>query len=172
MKLRNIKIIGVLLVVLINLLGAQPAKAMNPLEEAYVANIEKYTLAVDLEQKKYDKLGASPAFQSNSPTSAKYKSAAKNMIRSIDKMSVTFRKLEALTAPESFASTEPFLKGWIKYSLEYYALSKKALAPKFKYTEAVSEELMDLAINKGKWWEELSREFAQDYAELQTPPTN
>jgi len=171
MKLRNIKIIGVLLVVLINLLGAEAAKAVNPLEEVYAANFEKYVNAIALEEEKYLKLGQSPAFRS-SPTSAKYKATAKNMIRSIDKMSVTFRKLEALTAPESFASTETFLKGWVKYYLEYNALSKKALAPKFKYTEAVSEQIMDLNINTGKWFDELNRAYSEDVAELQTPPTS
>lgn len=171
MKFRDIKIISVLLVVLINLLGAQAAKAISPLEEAYAANFEKYFNAIVLEEAKYFKLGLSPAGQS-SPTTAKYKATAKKMIRSIDKMSVTFRKLEALTAPESFRSTEIFLKGWIKYFLEYNALSKKALAPKFKYTEAKSEQIMDLAINVKKWAEELQSSYYEDVAELQTPPTD
>ena len=171
MKFRNMKIIGVLLVVLINLFGAQPAKAMNPLEEAYTANFEKYVNAIALEDKKYRKLVSSPAFQS-SPTSAKYKAAAKNIIRSLDKSTVTTRKLEALTTPESFASIEPFLKGWAKYSLEFDALLKKSLAPKGKWTDAISEELNDLNIIRNKYWEEVKIEYNQALAELQTPSTN
>jgi hypothetical protein len=171
MKLSDIKIIGVLLVVLINLFGAQPAKAMNPLEEAYVTNFEKYVNAVVLEEKKWSKLVASPAFKS-APTSAKYKAVAKNIIRSNDKLTVTIRKLEALTAPESFASIEPFLKGWAKYYLELNALLNKSLAPKGKWTDAISEEVNDLNIIRNKYWEEVKVEYNQALAELQTPPTN
>ena len=170
MKFRNMKIIGELFVVLINLLGAQPAKAMNPLEEAYIANLEKYANAVFDEDEKFYELNDRLGLQA-STTSAK-KATSKNLIRSIDKMAVTLRKLEALTAPESSENLEIFLKGYVKSWLELNALYKKGLAPKFKWTEASIQQILDLRIMTQKYLDEMNREYTEYVARLQAPPTD
>ena len=170
MKFRNMKIIGALLVVLINLLGAQAAKA-SPLEEAYMANLDKYVNEVILEAEKFRKVGAFPPIPS-SLTSAKYKATVKNMIRSIDKMTVTLRKLEALTAPESSENLEIFLKEYVKSWLELNALYKKGLAPKFKWTQASIQQILDLRIYIQQNLDEMNRGYTEYVARLQAPPTD
>ena len=170
MKFRNMKIIGALLVVLINLLGAQPAKAMNPLEEAYIANLEKYANAVFDEDEKFYELNDRLGLQA-STTSAK-KATSKNMIRSIDKMAVTLRKLEAFTAPESLKSTEITLKRWVKSYLEYNACRKKVLAALSKSTKLCNEQPKDLRIKMLKYLDEANLSLAEDVARLQAPPTD
>ena len=88
MKFRNKKIVGVLLVLLVNLFGAQPAFAADHL--LYSQNINKYyNLIIVVEVSKFNKLLDDPAYNS-ARTSAKYKAWVKKVNSSSSKISAAY----------------------------------------------------------------------------------
>ena len=130
MKFRNMKIIGTLFVVLINLFGAQPAFAADPLDLLYGQNTDKYYNSVIIvEVPKFNKLLDQPAYNS-ARTSAKYKAWVKKVNSSSSKISAAYSKLAALTAGPSFSKSDALLKTYCASSLDFYATTKKALAKK------------------------------------------
>ena len=130
MKFRNMKIIGILFLVLINLFGAQPAFAADPLDLLYGQNTDKYYNSVIIvEVPKFNKLLDQPAYNS-ARTSAKYKAWVKKVNSSSSKISAAYSKLAALTAGPSFSKSDVLLKTYSASSLDFYATYKKALAKK------------------------------------------
>ena len=143
MKFRNMKIIGVLLVLLVNLVGAQPALAVNPQDTAYSTNIDKYyNSVIVVEVAKFNKLLDQPAYNS-ARTSAKYKAWVKQVNASGSKMSAAYSKLAALTTGPSYTKSDALLKIYSASSLSFHATYKKALAKK-KSMEADTTLLNDL----------------------------
>ena len=128
MKFRNKKIVGVLLVLLVNLSGAQPGFAADDL--LYGQNINKYYNSIIVaEVSKFNKLLDDPAYNS-ARTSAKYKAWVKKVNSSSSKISAAYSKLAALTAGPSFSKSDVLLKTYSASSLDFYATYKKALAKK------------------------------------------
>ena len=128
MKFRNKKIVGVLLVLLVNLFGAQPGFAADDL--LYGQNINKYYNSIIVaEVSKFNKLLDDPAYNS-ARTSAKYKAWVKKVNSSSSKISAAYSKLAALTAGPSFSKSDVLLKTYSASSLDFYATYKKALAKK------------------------------------------
>ena len=130
MKFRNMKIIGVLLVLLVNLVGAQPALAVNPQDISYSTNIDKYyNSVIVVEAANYGKLLNQPTY-SAARTSAKYKAWVKKVNSSGSKISAAYSKLAALTAGPSYTKSDALLKTYIAIALNKFATYKKILAKK------------------------------------------
>jgi hypothetical protein len=128
MKFRNKKIVGVLMVLLVNLFSAQPAFATDHL--LYRQNINKYyNSIIVVEVPKFDKLLDDPAYNS-ARTSVKYKAWVKKVNSSGSKISAAYSKLAALTAGPSFSKSDALLKTYSANSLDLFATYKKALAKK------------------------------------------
>ena len=145
MKFRNMKTIGVLLVLLVNLVGAQSALAVNPQDTLYSTNIDKYyNSVIVVEAAKYNKLLDQPAYNA-ARTSAKYKAWVKKVNSSGSKISSAYSKLAALTAGPSYTKSDALLKTYIASSLNFYATYKKALAKK-KLMEADNTLLNDVIV--------------------------
>jgi hypothetical protein len=172
MKLRNIKIIGVLLVVLINLFGAQPALAVNPQDTSYSTNIDKYyNSVIVVEAANYGKLLNQPTY-SAARTSAKYKAWVKKVNSSGSKISAAYSKLAALTAGPSYTKSDALLKISSASSLNYYATYKKVLAKK-KSMEADTTLLNDLTDKVSAYGKAWLISYQQEFsvANLSAPTT-
>ena len=172
MKFRNMKIIGVLLVLLVNLVGAQPALAVNPQDLSYSTNIEKYNNSIiAVEVANYTKLLEQPTY-SAARTSAKYKAWLKKVNSSGSKISAAYSKLAALTAGPSYTKSDALLKIYSASSLNFYATYKKALAKK-KSMEADTTLLNDLSAKVGAYGEawRISYEQESSVANLSAPTT-
>ena len=172
MKFRNMKIIGVLLVLLVNLVGAQPALAVNPQDTAYSTNIDKYyNSVIVVEVANYTKLLEQPTY-SAARTSAKYKAWLKKVNSSGSKISAAYSKLVALTAGPSYTKSDALLKIYSASSLNFYATYKKALAKK-KSMEADTTLLNDLSAKVGAYGEawRISYEQESKVANLSAPTT-
>ena len=172
MQFRNMKIIGVLLVLLVNLVGAQPALAVNPQDTAYSTNIDKYyNSVIVVEVAKFNKLLDQPAYNS-ARTSAKYKAWVKQVNSSGSKISAAYSKLAALTAGPSYTKSDALLKIYSASSLNFYATYKKALAKK-KSMEADTTLLNDLSAKVGAYVEAwlISYEQESKVANLSAPTT-
>ena len=172
MQFRNMKIIGVLLVLLVNLVGAQPALAVNPQDTAYSTNIDKYyNSVIVVEVAKFNKLLDQPAYNS-ARTSAKYKAWVKQVNSSGSKISAAYSKLAALTAGPSYTKSDALLKIYSASSLNFYATYKKALAKK-KSMEADTTLLNDLSAKVGAYGEAwlISYEQESKVANLSAPTT-
>ena len=166
------KIIGVLLVLLVNLVGAQPALAVNPQDTAYSTNIDKYyNSVIVVEVAKFNKLLDQPAYNS-ARTSAKYKAWVKQVNSSGSKISAAYSKLAALTAGPSYTKSDALLKIYSASSLNFYATYKKALAKK-KSMEADTTLLNDLSAKVGAYGEawRISYEQESSVANLSAPTT-
>jgi len=166
------KTIGVLLVLLVNLVGAQPALAVNPQDLSYSTNIEKYNDSIIvLEVANYNKLLEQPTY-SAARTSAKYKAWLKKVNSSGSKISAALSKLAALTAGPSYTKSDALLKIYSASSLNFYATYKKALAKK-KSMEADTTLLNDLSAQVGADGEAWRIAYEQDYsvANLSAPKT-
>jgi hypothetical protein len=138
------KTIGVLLVLLVNLVVAQPALAVNPQDTLYSTNIDKYyNSVIVVEAANYTKLSNQPTY-SAARTSAKYKAYVKKVNSSGSKILAAYSKLAALTAGPSYTKSDALLKIYSASSLNYYATYKKALAKK-KSMEADTTLLNDLS---------------------------
>ena len=172
MKFRNMKIIGVLLVLLVNLVGAQPALAVNPQDTAYSTNIDKYyNSVIVVEVANYAKLLEQPTY-SAARTSAKYKAWLKKVNSSGSKISAAYSKLAALTAGPSYTKSDALLKISSASSLNFYAAYKKALAKK-KMMEADVTLLNDLSVKDGAYGKAWGSSYEQDFsvANLSAPTT-
>ena len=172
MQFRNMKIIGVLLVLLVNLVGAQPALAVNPQDTAYSTNIDKYyNSVIVVEVAKFNKLLDQPAYNS-ARTSAKYKAWVKQVNSSGSKISAAYSKLAALTTGPSYTKSDALLKIYSASSLNFYATYKKALAKK-KSMEADTTLLNDLSAKVGAYVEAwlISYEQESKVANLSAPTT-
>ena len=172
MQFRNMKIIGVLLVLLVNLVGAQPALAVNPQDTAYSTNIDKYyNSVIVVEVAKFNKLLDQPAYNS-ARTSAKYKAWVKQVNSSGSKISAAYSKLAALTTGPSYTKSDALLKIYSASSLNFYATYKKALAKK-KSMEADTTLLNDLSAKVGAYGEAwlISYEQESKVANLSAPTT-
>ena len=172
MQFRNMKIIGVLLVLLVNLVGAQPALAVNPQDTAYSTNIDKYyNSVIVVEVANYAKLLEQPTY-SAARTSAKYKAWLKKVNSSGSKISAAYSKLAALTAGPSYTKSDALLKIYSASSLNFYATYKKALAKK-KSMEADTTLLNDLSAKVGAYGEawRISYEQESKVANLSAPTT-
>ena len=172
MQFRNMKIIGVLLVLLVNLVGAQPALAVNPQDTAYSTNIDKYyNSVIVVEVANYTKLLEQPTY-SAARTSAKYKAWLKKVNSSGSKISAAYSKLVALTAGPSYTKSDALLKIYSANSLNFYATYKKALAKK-KSMEADTTLLNDLSAKVGAYGEAWLISYEQDFnvANLSAPTT-
>ena len=166
------KIIGVLLVLLVNLVGAQPALAVNPQDLSYSTNIEKYNNSIiAVEVANYTKLLEQPTY-SAARTSAKYKAWLKKVNSSGSKISAAYSKLAALTAGPSYTKSDALLKIYSASSLNFYATYKKALAKK-KSMEADTTLLNDLSAKVGAYGEawRISYEQESSVANLSAPTT-
>jgi len=172
MKFRNMKIIGVLLVLLVNLVGAQPALAVNPQDISYSTNIDKYyNSVIVVEVANYTKLLNQPTY-SAARTSAKYKAWVKKVNSSGSKISAAYSKLAALTAGPSYTKSDALLKIYSASSLNFYATYKKALAKK-KSMEADTTLLNDLSAKEGAYGEAWLISYQQEFsvANLSAPTT-
>jgi len=172
MKFRNMKIIGVLLVLLVNLVGAQPALAVNPQDISYSTNIDKYyNSVIVVEVANYTKLLNQPTY-SAARTSAKYKAWVKKVNSSGSKISAAYSKLAALTAGPSYTKSDALLKIYSASSLNFYATYKKALAKK-KSMEADTTLLNDLSAKEGAYGEAWLISYEQEFsvANLSAPTT-
>ena len=172
MKFRNMKTIGVLLVLLVNLVVAQPALAVNPQDTAYSTNIDKYyNSVIVVEVAKFNKLLDQPAYNS-ARTSAKYKAWVKQVNSSGSKISAAYSKLAALTAGPSYTKSDALLKISSASSLNFYAAYKKALAKK-KMMEADVTLLNDLSVKDGAYGKAWGSSYEQDFsvANLSAPTT-
>ena len=166
------KIIGILFVVLINLFGAQPAFAADPLDLLYGQNTDKYYNSVIIvEVPKFNKLLDQPAYNS-ARTSAKYKAWVKQVNSSGSKISAAYSKLAALTTGPSYTKSDALLKIYSASSLNFYATYKKALAKK-KSMEADTTLLNDLSAKVGAYVEAwlISYEQESKVANLSAPTT-
>ena len=166
------KIIGILFVVLINLFGAQPAFAADPLDLLYGQNTDKYYNSVIIvEVPKFNKLLDQPAYNS-ARTSAKYKAWVKQVNSSGSKISAAYSKLAALTTGPSYTKSDALLKIYSASSLNFYATYKKALAKK-KSMEADTTLLNDLSAKVGAYGEawRISYEQESSVANLSAPTT-
>lgn len=166
------KTIGVLLVLLVNLVGAQPALAVNPKDLSYSTNIEKYyNSIITVETANYIKLLEQPTY-SVARTSAKYKAWLKKVNSSGSKISAAFSKLAALTAGPSYTKSDELLKIYCLSSLHFYATYKKALAKK-KSMEADTTLLNNLSAGQGEDGEAWRIAYEQDssVANLSAPKT-
>ena len=172
MKFRNIKAIGVLLVLLVNLVVAQPALAVNPQDTSYSTNIDKYyNSVIVVEAANYTKLSNQPTY-SAARTSAKYKAWLKKVNSSGSKISAAYSKLAALTAGPSYTKSDALLKIYSASSLNFYATYKKVLAKK-KSMEADTTLLNDLSAKVdayGEAWR-ISYEQESSVANLSAPTT-
>ena len=172
MKFRNKKIVGVLLVLLVNLVGAQPALAVNPQDISYSTNIDKYyNSVIVVEAANYGKLLNQPTY-SAARTSAKYKAWVKKVNSSGSKISAAYSKLAALTAGPSYTKSDALLKIYSASSLNFYATYKKALAKK-KSMEADTTLLNDLSAKEGAYGEAWLISYQQEFsvANLSAPTT-
>ena len=166
------KIISILFVVLINLFGAQPAFAADPLDLLYGQNTDKYYNSVIIvEVPKFNKLLDQPAYNS-ARTSAKYKAWVKKVNSSGSKISAAYSKLAALTAGPSYTKSDALLKIYSASSLNFYATYKKALAKK-KSMEADTTLLNDLSAKEGAYGEAWLISYEQEFsvANLSAPTT-
>lgn len=172
MKFRNMKTIGVLLVLLVNLVGAQPALAVNPQDLSYATNVEKYNNSIiAVEVANYTKLLEQPTY-SAARTSAKYKAWLKKVNSSGSKISAAYSKLAALTAGPSYTKSDVLLKIYSSSSLNFYATYKKALAKK-KSMEADTTLLNELSAKVGAYGEawRISYDQESSVANLSAPTT-
>ena len=172
MEFRNIKAISVLLVLLVNLVGAQPALAVNPQDTAYSTNIDKYyNSVIVVEAANYTKLSNQPTY-SAARTSAKYKAWVKKVNSSGSKISAAYSKLAALTAGPSYTKSDALLKISSASSLNFYAAYKKALAKK-KMMEADVTLLNDLSVKDDAYGKAWGSSYEQDFsvANLSAPTT-
>jgi hypothetical protein len=172
MKFRNKKIVGVLMVLLVNLVGAQPALAVNPQDISYSTNIDKYyNSVIVVEVANYTKLLNQPTY-SAARTSAKYKAWVKKVNSSGSKISAAYSKLAALTAGPSYTKSDALLKIYSASSLNFYATYKKALAKK-KSMEADTTLLNDLSAKEGAYGEAWLISYQQEFsvANLSAPTT-
>ena len=172
MEFRNIKAISVLLVLLVNLVVAQPALAVNPQDTSYSTNIEKYNNSIiAVEVANFTKLLEQPTY-SAARTSAKYKAWLKKVNSSGSKISAAYSKLAALTAGPSYTKSDALLKISSASSLNFYAAYKKALAKK-KMMEADVTLLNDLSVKDGAYGKAWGSSYEQDFsvANLSAPTT-
>lgn len=173
MQFRYMKTFGVLLVLLVNLVGAQPALAVNPQDLSYATNVEKYNNSIiAAEVANYTKLLEQPTY-SAARTSAKYKAWLKKVNSSGSKISAAYSKLAALTAGPSYTKSDALLKAYSAASLDFYTTYKKALAKK-KSMEADTTLLNDLSAKVGAYGEAWRISYEQEFsvANLSAPTTS
>ena len=172
MKCRYMKTFGVLLVLIVNLVGAQPALAVNPQDASYSTNIDKYyNSVIVVEGANYTKLLEQPTYNA-ARTSAKYKAWVKKVNSSGSKISAAYSKLAALTAGPSYSKSDALLKAYSAASLDFYTTYKKALAKK-KSMEADTTLLNDLSAKVGAYGDAWLISYEQDLnvANLSAPTT-
>ena len=172
MKFRNMKTIGVLLVLLVNLVASQSALAVNPQDTLYSTNIDKYyNSVIVVEVAKYNKLLEQPAYNA-ARTSAKYKAWVKKVNSSGSKISSAYSKLAALTAGPSYTKSDALLKTYSASSLNFYATYKKALAKK-KVMEADNTLLNDISVQIDAYMNAWLISYEQEFsvANLSAPTT-
>lgn len=160
------------MVLLVNLVGAQPALAVNPQDISYSTNIDKYyNSVIVVEVANYTKLLNQPTY-SAARTSAKYKAWVKKVNSSGSKISAAYSKLAALTAGPSYTKSDALLKIYSASSLNFYATYKKALAKK-KSMEADTTLLNDLSAKEGAYGEAWLISYQQEFsvANLSAPTT-
>lgn len=172
MKCRYMKTFGVLLVLIVNLVGAQSALAVNPQDASYSTNIDKYyNSVIVVEGANYTKLLEQPTYNA-ARTSAKYKAWVKKVNSSGSKISAAYSKLAALTAGPSYSKSDALLKAYSAASLDFYTTYKKALAKK-KSMEADTTLLNDLSAKVGAYGDAWLISYEQDLnvANLSAPTT-
>ncbi len=172
MKCRYMKTFGVLLVLIVNLVGAQPALAVNPQDASYSTNIDKYyNSVIVVEGANYTKLLEQPTYNA-ARTSAKYKAWVKKVNSSGSKISAAYSKLAALTAGPSYSKSDALLKAYSAASLDFYTTYKKALAKK-KSMEADTTLLNDLSAKVGAYGDAWLISYEQDLnvAKFSAPTT-